>query len=162
MTMDEDIYSPSVEEFRLALIAFVLAVSSVAFHRGREFGPQRMAYIARHLADEFSNRITERDAALMMADFPEASRTSLGALFEELVYIACRYSKSARDAGIELVIPGNTAVFDGEMGNVFSDEALDDIETVKDSISWLLEKMPKWAQRIVEALLEALKLTRGG
>ena len=69
---------------------------------------------------------------------------------------------AATDAGIELVIPGNTQVFDEEVGNVFSDQALGEIETVKDSLSWLLEKMPKWAQRIVEALLEALKLTRGG
>ena len=160
--MEEPIYAPSPEEFRLALVAFVLAVSSVAFHRGREFGPVRMAYVARQLADEFAARFMAGDAMAVMADFSGDSQTALGALHEELVYIACRYRNSARDAGIELVIPGNTQVFDEEVGNVFSDQALGEIETVKDSLSWLLEKMPKWAQRIVEALLEALKLTRGG
>jgi hypothetical protein len=160
--MEEPIYAPSPEEFRLALVAYVLAVSSVAFHRGREFGPVRMAYVARQLADEFAARFMAGDAMAVMADFSGDSQTALGALYEELVYIACRYRNSARDAGIELVIPGNTQVFDEEVGNVFSDQALGEIETVKDSLSWLLEKMPKWAQRIVEALLEALKLTRGG
>lgn len=160
--MEEDIYSPSVEEFRLALIAYVLAASSVAFHRGREFGPRRMAYIARHLADEFATRLTAMDAENAIGNLSGDSRRALGALFEELVYIACKYNKSARDAGITLTIPGNTTVFAEETGNVFSDEAVDDIETVKGSIGWLLDRLPKWAQRIVEVLLEALKLTKGG
>ncbi len=160
--MEKDIYSPSADEFRLAIVAFVLAVSSVAFHRGREFGPRRMAYIAKHLAAEFAERFTVKDADQAMAGLAEDSSRALGALFEEFVYIACKYRKSAKDAGITLTIPGNTSVFDGEEGNVFSDEAIDDIETVKGSVSWLLEKLPKWAQRIVEVLLEALKLTRGG
>jgi len=160
--MEEDIYSPSAEEFRLALIAFVLVASSVAFHRGRESGPRRMAYIAKHLANEFKERLTTKDAEEAIGSVANDSRRTLGALFEELIYIACKYNKSAREAGIELTIPGNTTVFDGEIGNVFSDEAIDDIETVKGSISWLLEKLPKWAQRIIEVLLEALKLTKGG
>lgn len=160
--MEEDIYSPSVEEFRLAFVAFMLAVSSVAYHRGRKFGPKRMAYVARSLAKEFSEKFTARDAELLMADSAEGSRGPLGTLFEEFIYIACRYSKSMKDAGMNVDIPGNTGNFEGEIGNPFSDEALDDIETVKGSIAKLLEKLPKWAQRIIEALMEALKLTRGG
>jgi len=159
--MEEEIYSPSIEEFRLAFIAFVLAAGSVAFHRGREFGPRRLAYIAKHLADEFAGRFTTSDAEQAMVGLGDSKRV-LGALFEEFVYIACKYNKSASDAGINLVIPGNTTNFAGETGNVFSNEAVDDIETVKGSIGWLLEKLPKWAQRIVEVLLEALKLTKGG
>ncbi len=160
--MEEDIYFPDAKEFRLAFIAFMLTVSSVAFHRGRKFGPKRMAYIARHLANEFSEKFSDEDAKQVIADHAEHSRKSLGALFEEFIYIAYKYRKSAMDAGIEVVIPGNTRVFTGERGRVFSDEAIDEIETVKGSIGWLLEKLPKWAQRIVEALMEALKLTRGG
>lgn len=159
--MDRDIYSPSAEDFRLAFIAFMLAVSSVAFRRGSKFGPKRMAYIARHLANEFSEKFTVTVAEQVMADFAEDSRKPLGALFEEFIYIACRYNDSAKDTGIKLVIPGNKLLFETERGDVFSDDALDEIETVKDSIKWLLEKLPKWAQRIVEALMEALKLTRG-
>ena len=75
--MNEDIYSPSAKEFRLAFVAFVLAVSSVAYHRGREFGPKRMAYVARHLANEFSEKFTERDAEQLLADFAEGSRRPL-------------------------------------------------------------------------------------
>ena len=158
--MDDSINIPSADEFRLAFIAFMLVASSVAFHRGRKFGPERMAYIARQLANEFAERFTVRDAERVMAWFGTDLRP-LGALYEEFIYIACRYSKSASDAGVKLAVPGNVAVFAKERGNVFSDTAVNEIETVKGSISWLLEKLPKWAQRIVEALMEALKLTRG-
>jgi hypothetical protein len=159
--MEEDIYYPSVEEFRLAFIAFVLAASSVAILRARRFGPMRLAYISRQLADEFAGSFTANDAGQAMAGL-ENSKRVLGALFEEFVYIACKYRTCASEAGLNLVIPGNIANFADERGDALSDEAVDDIETVKGSIAWLLEKLPKWAQRIVEVLLEALKLTKGG
>lgn len=121
-----------------------------------------MAYIALYLANEFNDRFSVEDAAVLMEDVAADSERALGALFEEFVYIACKYKKSADNANIELTIPGNTIDFDEETGNAFSDEAIQDIETVTGSIGRLLAKLPKWAQRIVEAILEALKLTRGG
>ncbi|RZU98548.1 hypothetical protein [Spiribacter vilamensis] len=160
--MEQDIYSPNPDEFRDAFIAFMLTVSSVAFHRGCEFGPMRMAYIAQYLAHEFKDRFSVEDAAIVMEDIGADSELALGALFEEFVYIACKYKNSADMANIDITIPGNTSDFDEETGNAFSDEAIQDIETVNGSIGRLLAKLPKWAQRIVEAILEALKLTRGG
>lgn len=160
--MDRPISSPSANDFQLAFIAFILAASSVAFLRGSEFGPKRMAHIAKHLAHEFARRFSIEDAIQIMKSFEDDhSRNALGTLFEEFIYVACRYRQSARDAGIELVIPGEITLFDGELGNAFSKDAVEEIETVKSSISRLLEKLPKWAQRIIEALMEALKLTRG-
>jgi hypothetical protein len=160
MKIEDDVYSPSAEEFRMALIAFMLTAGSIAYHRGREFGPKRFSYIATNLANEFSERFTINDAEIVIADFADSKR-SLGTLFEELIYVAFKYRKSAEDAGITVVIPGDTTVFPREMGNVMSKEAVGDVEIVKDSLKFLLEKLPKWAQRIIEALMEALKITRG-
>jgi len=160
--MEEEIYLPSVEEFRDALIAFVLAVSVVAFHRGREFGPKRFSFVARHLADEFRERFTLGDAEAIISEFREDSMSSLGALYEELIYIAWSYNRYAADAGVELSIPSGEAVFGEEVGDMFDDQTVKDIGTVKGSIGALMSKLPKWAQKILEALLEALKLTRGG
>ena len=160
--MEEEIYVPTVEELHYAIIAFVLAVSVVAFHRGREFGPKRFSFVSRQLGREFSERISITDAEAVMADFEGDSLSALGALYEEMVYIATKYHRFAADAGIEYAIPGGANYFEEEVGNMFDDEAIKDIGTVKGSIDKLMSKLPKWAQKIIEAIMEALKLTRGG
>jgi len=160
--MEQEIYSPSVEEFRDALIAFVLTVSVVAFHRGHKFGPKRFSFVARHLADEFRERFTLQDEGEIISEFREDSKSSLGALYEELIYIAWRYNCYAADAGVVLSIPSGEAEFGEEVGDMFNDQTIKDIGTVKGSIGTLMSKLPKWAQKILEAILEALKLTRGG
>ena len=160
--MDEEIYIPSAEELRLAIIAFVLAVCVVAFHRGREFGPKRFSFVAKYLGREFSERISVDDAEAIMSDFEDLSLPALGALYEEMIYIANKYKRFATDAGIEYVIPNGANHFGEEVGDMFDDEAIKDIGTVKGSIDKLMGKLPKWAQKILEAIMEALKLTRGG
>lgn len=97
-----------------------------------------------------------------MADFEGISLSALGTLYEEMIYIASKYQRFAADAGIEYVIPGGANYFDEEVGNMFDDDAVKDIGTVKGSIDKLMSKLPKWAQRILEAIMEALKLTKGG
>lgn len=160
--MEEEIYIPTVEELRYAIIAFVLAICVVAFHRGREFGPGRFSFVSRHLGREFSESISNTDAEAIMSDFEGPSLFALGALYEEMIYIATKYQRFAADAGIEYVIPSGANYFAEEVGDMFDDEAIKDIETVKGSIEKLMSKLPKWAQKILEAIMEALKLTRGG
>jgi hypothetical protein len=160
--MEEEIYIPTAEELRDAIIAFVLAVCVVAFHRGREFGPSRFSFVSRHLGLQFSEQIRIADAEALMSDFDEASLSALGALYEEMIYIATKYHRFAADAGIEYVIPGGANYFDEEVGDMFDDDAIKDIGTVKGSIDKLMSKLPKWAQKILEAIMEALKLTKGG
>lgn len=131
------------------------------FIEGREFGPERFSYVARHLADEFSERFTLQDAEVIISEFREDSMSSLGTLYEELIYIAWRYDHYAADAGVMLSIPSGEAVFGEEVGDMFDEQTVKDIGIVKGSITTLMSKLPKLARKILEALLEALKLTRG-
>jgi hypothetical protein len=160
--MEEEIYQPSAEELRLALIAFVLATCAVAFYRGQEFGPKRFAYISRQLGLEFKNQISLEDVQELMSDFEESSLSALGTLYEEMIYIATKYHRFAEAAGIEYVIPEGGNHFFEESGEFFDGDAIGDIGTVKGSIDKLMAKLPKWAQKILEAIMEALKLTKGG
>lgn len=159
--MEQRIVAPSSEDFRRGLIAFVQTVGAVAVLRSQHAGPRRMGYVARHLADEFTRRLAPEDARAVVLDFDDA-RSALGALFEEFVYIACRYRAAAEQIGITVAIPGNTIDFDEESGDPLGRDVIEEIETVRGSIAKLLEKLPRWAQRLIEALMEVLKLTRGG
>jgi hypothetical protein len=159
--MEQRIHAPDAREFQRGMVAFVLTVGAIAYVRAREFGPRRMGYVARQLALEFQERFTEEHAQAVVADFEDAP-TALGALFEELVYIACKYREHASNAGLDIVVVGNQDDFATESGNAFSQDVIEEIDIVKGSIAKLLEKLPRWAQRIIEALMEALKLTRGG
>lgn len=158
--MEQRVQAPDAREFQRGMVAFVLTVGAIAYVRSRDFGPRRMGLVARQLAQEFGERFTEGDAQAVVADFDDA-QTALGALFEELVYIACKYREHASNAGLDIVVVGNQDDFATESGNAFSKEVIEEIDIVKGSIAKLLEKLPRWAQRIIEALMEALKLTRG-
>lgn len=160
--MASPIHEPDPHEFRQILLVFVWTTACLVSLRSREFGPQRMATVAQALAREFDEQFHEGLVHEVLGEPLEISRVAMGALFEEMVYIACKYERARRDMGVELSIPGNTQDYQDVRGSAFTKDAVDDIETVKGSIDWFLKKLPKPLRDVLDALLEALKLAHGG
>lgn len=160
--MASTIQQPDTGEFRQALVVFVWTAACVTSLRCRELGPRRMATVAMELAMEFEERFNPGLAREVLNGPLEISRTAMGALFEELVYIACKYERAREQMDVTLAVVGNVQDYQDVRGSAFSREAVDDIETVKDSIAWFLDKLPKPLRDVLDALLEALKLSRGG
>jgi hypothetical protein len=169
--MDRAISTPTKDEFHFALIWFVSTLVHVISRRSRTFGPRRFQFSSSQLGREFSTRLGVGDLREIADDFAEAEEfSSLGFLYEELLYICWKYGRA--------VVPEQEAELEGaprpkverlaavlfqeeDSGGIFGEGVVDDIDTVKGSIDTLLKKLPKWAHRIIEVLLEVLKLTRG-
>jgi len=83
------------------------------------------------------------------------------AILMEMNYVSYRY-RSAVSADFRAVnVEEFERYFAGEDGDPLSKQALDDIKTVKGSIEKILDKLPKPLKKIMEAIMEALQLTRG-
>lgn len=158
---------PTPEEFGAAWSAFFLTVSAIATYRAERYGPRRFGELSDHAARQLVEAADSDDLLSSVADMAgdEHEKVSLGILFEELIFVSWRYRRTFELAGMET--PEAVAVmsppphFRDEEGHPDDPDVIDDIETVKNSIQSLLDKLPRWMQKAIEVILEALKLTRG-
>jgi len=158
---------PTPEEFGAAWSAFFLTIAAIATYRGRNYGPERFGELSQH-ASRLLVEAAHSDGLLSsvaeMAE-DEHEKVSLGILYEELVFISWRYRRTFELGGMQtpdvIVVMSPPTQFPNEDGHPDDPDVIDDIETVKGSIQSLLDKLPRWMQKTIEVILEALKLTRG-
>lgn len=158
---------PTPEEFGAAWSAFFLTVAAIATYRARNYGPERFGELSEHAARllvEAAHSDGLLSSVAQMAE-DEHEQVSLGILYEELAFISWRYRRTFELAGIEtpevVTAMSPPPQFPNENGHPDDPDVVDDIEIVKNSIQSLLDKLPRWMQKAIEVILEALKLTRG-
>lgn len=159
--MSEPMSAPSFQQLHQALTAFITTAAGVAYVRSETYGPRRFALLSQSLAKSFAEQFTDDDANMLISDFDEPSKPALAAIYEELIYISKRYEAFGKILEPNLVIPGPNSEYEDDKGDPFSQDAVNEIDVVKGSVDFILEKLPKWARRILEAIMEVLKISRG-
>ena len=159
---------PTPKQFGEAWGAFFATVSAIAQYRANGKGAEkRFGELAIHAADLLEQA---KDDAAFMAMVSEMighqyEKISLGILYEELLYISYKYKAAFQAA--EMMEPEvirlleQSHYFNSQPGELDGSDAIDDIEVVKGSIQNILDKLPGWLRNLIEAIMEALKLTRG-
>ena len=79
----------------------------------------------------------------------------------EMLYVAFRYRRLLPEESRKVVASVEERFAGVQEGDPTAPGAVDDIETVKGSIERQIKKLPKWLQRVLEVLMELLKLTKG-
>lgn len=158
---------PTPEDFGAAWSAFFWTVSAIATFRAKKYGPERFGKLSQHAArllDEAGHSDDLLSSVAEMAE-DEHEKVSLGILYEELLFVAWRYRGAFELAGVQtpdvIILMSPPPQFANEEGHPDDPDAVDDIETIKGSIQKLLDKLPRWMQKAIDVILEALKLTRG-
>jgi hypothetical protein len=95
----------------------------------------------------------------------DKEKISLGILYEEMQYISWKYKDSLEIAGLEvpeyIYAMEEPVQFADQEGHPGDANAIGDVEIVTGSVKSILDKLPKWVRKIIDAIMEALKLTRG-
>lgn len=145
----------------------LLTVAAIATYRARNYGPERFGELSQHVAKllaEASHSDALSSSVAEMAE-DEHEKISLGILYEELLFISWRYRRTFELAGMQtpdvITAMSPPPQYPDEEGHPDDPDVISDIETVKGSIQSLLDKLPRWMQKAIEVILEALKLTRG-
>lgn len=146
-----------------ALLIFFETMQSVAKVRAEQSGLLWVSASIDNFTQAFGEMDTETlglDDYMFEAEDP-VSAAAMHMLEMEMYYIAYAHreylSERTRDS-LQAVAENFSDV---GFANPLSDKSMEDIETVKGSIEKLLDKLPGWAKKMMEVLMEALKLTRG-
>ncbi|WP_324750072.1 hypothetical protein SH591_00560 [Sphingomonas sp. LY54] len=152
--------APAAPQLNVALLVFLETMAVVARARARATNM------------DWLNEAVEgvwRGTQEMQNDIPQsfdddwgdvASRAAARVLGLELMYIGYRHR--------DLLSEENRAVVEEfadyfptvEIADPLSDDAVDVLEVGKGSIEKLINNMPRWLQRVMEVLMEALKILR--
>lgn len=89
-----------------------------------------------------------------------ASRAAARVLGLELMYIGYRHRDLLSEEHRAVVEEFADIFPTVEIADPLTDEAVDVLEVGKGSIEKLIRKMPKWLQRVMEVLMEAIKILR--
>ena len=160
-----ELYVPTPEEFRHAFWNFVVTTGLVIGIRASHTEKPRFGELGDHLCEEFVARQREEiDMRSIQETTKAASVTALATIYEEMVFIACAFQHctETEEKRLELSDSVTPKYYKNIQLDPVSEEAVDAIETVKDSIEKVLDHLPWWVKKILEALMEMLKLTRGG
>lgn len=160
-TIEEALLLPNGFELHQAFISFFTVSAGVAYYRANEYGPDRFALIAKTLAQTFSVQLTSEEIEQTIIDFDEKSNISLAVIYEELAYISKRYEQYGRMIDEEMIMPSMADNYDGEQVNTLNSDNVKELDVVKGSLTFVFDKLPKWVQRILDVLMEVLKITRG-
>tara|TARA_R110001592_G_scaffold363043_3_gene679807 strand:+ start:9489 stop:9836 length:348 start_codon:yes stop_codon:yes gene_type:complete len=114
------------------------------------------------LSQSFADNLTIQEVEKAIEDFDEKSNMALATIYEELAYITKRYESYGRSLNEEMIMPELAAEYDVEQGSAFDDDTVKEIDVVKGSLNFVLKKLPKSAQRMLDVLMEILKIARGG
>jgi len=152
---------PSSEELHQALLSFFTISAGITCIRAHEYGPKRFSIISKDLANAFANQLTINEVAEVVSDFDDKSAIVLATIYEELAYISKRYESCGRLLNDKMVIPALAAEYDVPEGDPLDGDSVKEIDIIKGSLTFVLEKLPKWVQKILDVLMELLKISRG-
>jgi len=161
-----NVASPSPREFGIAWETFFLVVSAIATFRANEYGPRRFGELARHASKFLSEASVSDEIVSLIESMAEndKEKISLGILYEEMQYISWKYQEVFEDLDIEVpeAISSMGGQFeDEEVGDASDPNVIKDVKNVVGSVKAILDKLPPWIRKAVDAILEALQLTRG-
>ena len=158
----QSIQEPSLtcDQLRESLIAFYIASSSVAFVRNAHIKIESFKNLSLNLGETFRNNFKDSHAEEILGDFYDFSAIALTTIYEEMLYVSKRYESCIRDAFPDFILPVAANKYSGG-GDPLSEESVKEIDVVKGSVAFILEKLPRWAQKILEAIMEMLKISRG-
>ena len=153
--------SSDLGEFSKAFELFVRVAAAVAARRGEAGGVPRLGLLAVTAAGAVREQVTWDDARsiLGVSLYDPSESVAVQLLVEEMEYYAWRYRAALPE--IELEIRAGPALWGPGAGNVLSDPAVEDAETIVGSVEKILDKLPGPLKKALHGLLEALKLTRG-
>jgi len=153
---------PTTDEFTVAWSAFFATVSAVASWRATHFGPERFGILAEAAGRSLASGSTSAEFVRMVATLREDpnEKVLLGILYEELLFYSWRFRGAIEERGGQLPFDESEA-FPNESGDPAAPDAVDQAEIITGSIQPLLDKLPNWLRKAIEAIMEILKLTRG-
>ena len=152
--------APATPQLNIALLVFLETMAVVAQARARA---TNMDWLNDAIQDLW------RGTQEMQNDIPEsfdddwddpASRAAARVLGLELMYIGYRH-RDLLSEDTRAVVDEFADIFPTiEIADPLTDEAVEALEVGKGSIEKLIKKMPKWLQRVMEVLMEAIKILR--
>lgn len=159
---------PSPGEFDTAWNAFFRTLAAVIACRAHQYGPRRFGLLAFDAVDGICTASDDDEVQdnirAMLEDEREA--VALGILFEELQHFTLRYRNAYEQlGGVEM--PSEVATMEAVdgLGEVFGDplggDVIEDAGIITGSIPKLLDKLPGPLKKLMDVLLEILKLARG-
>lgn len=149
--------SPSGDNFSAALRLFFKILSAAirrryeareAFHMGTVSDTVFGALLSGPSISELTN------SAMALQELPN-ERTSITALFEEILYFNWTFRDVLEDPS---EVPDQSTFFGESKGNVSAPGLIEGGLVIADSIQTLLEKLPKWIQKLLHVASEVVKL----
>ena len=153
--------SPS-QSFASALRAFLDTLIAVAAWRGEDFRQVWVVESAKAIRSAMEQGPIWATMEDLIPDEDDLlSKVAFDVLETEMLYVAFRYRRLLPEESRKVVASVEERFAGVQDGDPTAPDAVDDIETVKGSIERQIKKLPKWLQRVLEVLMELLKLTKG-
>ncbi len=164
-----EVIIPTPEQFGEAWVAFFSTVSAIAQYRANKSGSEeRFGELAIHASNLLEKARDDKEFTVMVQRMTDDKyeKITLGILYEELLYISCKYKGVFEMAQIktpEVVQQLEEPMHFNCADDVVPDDThtFNDIKVVTGSIPKLLDKLPNWLRKAIDVIMEALQLTRG-
>jgi hypothetical protein len=157
--------TPTGVELRTALNGFAVAVAAVAIVQSRDTGPRWIEGELPPVVSNFVKNFSDEDANRIVADFGPIDSPALAFLYVELLHYAWRHAPLVEAVGD--LLPETAIDLSGSAVTGEAQTDAPDVRSVKDavvmqgSIEFLLAKLPWPLRRLVDAIMEALRISRG-
>ena len=156
---------PSANQFSIALKALAEVEANLVAVRAKNAGIGWIQEAMQNFPAAINESYGADEPVFEIEPFDDpASAAALNFLLNEIWALTSRFRELASEETQHL-IDQNTQDLPGIVfatpEDYLTDRAVDDFETVTGSVEKLMKKLPKWLQRVLDVLLEALKLTRG-
>lgn len=157
---------PTSGQLWAAYVRFGYTVAAVTIFRDRAGGESWISPAVAQLAQHASRHMSEEMWDDVVRIHGELGAPALAGLFLEITHVNLRFEPVATDLfGTEFLpdIDEGAREFIGTIGKAdpFARRDVDQIEIVYGSIEKLLKRLPKWLQKVMEVVMELLKLTHG-
>lgn len=156
--------APSPEQLVSSLVDFTRTIEAVTHARARAFGPQWLA------ESQFLGETGVGDAQRIFDDVAffewltsdiARAPTAYAILWAEL--FALNYAHKGLSGVVldEDEAPIEVIYLQTEEVEPSSERAVKDLETAQGSVEKIIDRLPPWLKKLMEAMMELLKLSRG-
>lgn len=157
---------PTGQRLAVCLNLFLSAMASVATRRAGEAGPAWITHMAPRYLNALHEYLDGQALEVALQDFDERDAAALTGLQVEMVYYARCYAPdlfaTLNESDLQEIQPVSSIVGSPPPMDPFVRAAVDDADTIRGSLDFLLDKLPWWLRRVVDVILQAIKMAHGG
>jgi hypothetical protein len=164
MVMPREVFVPSTEQFASALADFTRTIEAVTRARASEYGPAWLAaspHLAGLAALDAQQIVDDADFIQWLGLDIEAAPTAYAILWAELFAVNYIHRELSGFIFDEELAPVDVMYFQDDASNPWSERTVKDLEVVQGSVEKIIDRLPPWLKKLMEAMMELLKLSRG-